>query len=217
MKRYVLGISLFIAVNIIFIYFALLNPITFTQIRQNPQKTMEKYVDTWNDETIHKRMFEKKNYKLGDIVGTITIPSIDIYEMPIYYGTTNENKNWQITTPGYEGNWQLFGEYGMAAVGAHNYQLFSKLPDVEIGEKFIVETADDTYVYEIQSEKVYDHTAGNWTDAVYTGGKPYSVSLLTCYPVGEADTKDRYIVYATLQKGTVFADENGKYYLEEEH
>ncbi|MEG0217905.1 MAG: sortase, partial [Raoultibacter sp.] len=114
--------------------------------------------------------------------------------------------NWQITTPGYIGNWQLFGEKGMAALGAHNYQLFSELEKLGVGEKVIVETIDDIYVYVVQEAGVYDHTKQDWAEAVYTGRESYAIDLLTCYPADVLDTQDRYVVYATMQKGTIFVD-----------
>ncbi|MEG2982529.1 MAG: sortase [Raoultibacter sp.] len=204
MKWGVAGVLVFFAINAVLLFFSVINPVTFTQLAQDPAATMAKYQDVWNDTTVHEAPTREKIYAVGDVVGTVTIPKLEIYEMPIYYGTTDENKNWQITTPGYIGNWQLFGEAGMAALGAHNYQLFSELEKLGVGEKIIVETIDDTYVYVVQEADVYDHTKQDWAEAVYTGKEPYSIDLLTCYPANVLDTQDRYVVYATMQKGTIF-------------
>ncbi|MEG1426652.1 MAG: sortase [Oscillospiraceae bacterium] len=204
MKKYTLITLSIFFLNLLFLYFGIVNPITFTQLSQNPAKTLAKYQSLWNDTTIRKMPYTKKDYLLGDIIGTLTIPSLEIYELPIYYGTTDENKNWQITTPGYEENWQLFGEYGLTALGAHNYQLFHELPKVKPGEKFIVETPDDVYVYKVQESLVFHSKLEKWADTVYTGKKPYGVNLITCYPDNALNTPDRYVVYATLQKGTIF-------------
>ncbi|MEG0072249.1 MAG: sortase [Raoultibacter sp.] len=206
MKWGVAGGVVFLAINAVLLFFSVINPITFTQLAQNPEATMAKYEHVWNDATVHESPYQAKSYAVGDVVGTVTIPKLEIYEMPIYYGTTDENKNWQITTPGYGGNWQLFGEKGLAALGAHNYQLFSQLETLGVGEKIIVETTDDIYVYVVQEAGVYDHTKQSWEDAVYTGKALYAIDLLTCYPADALNTEDRYVVYATLQKGTIFVE-----------
>lgn len=214
MIKAIVTFLLFVAINLLCIYYGVIEQTTFTQRRQDPQKTMEKYQAYWDDSTIEERDRPPQKYELGDVVGTITIPELEIYEIPIYYGDSNENKNWQLTTPGREDGWQLFGEYGMTAVGAHNYQLFSELPKMETGDRFLVETQDGIFVYVVQSETVFNHEKSQWIDTVYLGKEPYSTSLLTCYPTNVIDTKDRYIVYATMQRGIKFnepdAQEGGK-------
>lgn len=205
--KYIPLTILFVVINIVFSVFIVYNKPTFTQMRQNPDKTMRQYEAYWDDTEIKTEHYVKKEYQDGDTVATLTIPKLNIYGLPIYYGTTDENKNWQLTTPGYEGNWQLFGEYGMAAIGAHNYQLFNQLPTLEENEKIIVETPDDIYVYVVQSSKPYNHETDNWNEFVYNGKSPYSISLLTCYPIDALNTEDRYVVYATMQRGTKFIEE----------
>ncbi|MEG0764239.1 MAG: sortase [Oscillospiraceae bacterium] len=180
------------------------NPITFTQAAQNPKETMLKYKDVWEDNTIVTKSKSNIEYTEGEIVGTLTIPKLEYYERPIYYGSNNFNNNWQVTTPGYIGNWGMFGDMRCAALGAHNYQLFSKLPSLEKGDLFIVETKTDTYVYEVIGAKIFDHTKDDWNKVAFINSEPHSTTLMTCYPVDAVVTKDMYLVYSKMKKGTVF-------------
>lgn len=180
------------------------HPMTFTQLAQNPEQTMKKYESLWDDKTIQTAATPKFHYQLGDQIATITIPKMDYYEMPVYYGSDPVNNNWQITAPGHLGNWNLFGEQGRSAVGAHNYQLFTRLPELEIGDKFIVENEIDVYVYEVVGTAIFDHTKDDWTQLAYQIGEDYSVTLMTCYPIDAIETQDMYLVYTKLCKGTIF-------------
>lgn len=179
-------------------------PVTFTQARQNPEATMKKYRTVWEDHTVLEKNKPIKEYKLGDQVGTITIPRLEYYEMPVYYGSNDVNNNWQITTVGYNGGWSMFGDKGSTAVGAHNYQLFTALPTMVTGDLLIVENDADTYVYEVTGSAIYNHLVDDWEETVHQGSEPYSVTLMTCYPVDAQQTEDRYLVYTKLRKGTIY-------------
>ncbi|MEG2404673.1 MAG: sortase [Oscillospiraceae bacterium] len=181
-----------------------INPITFTQLTQNPEKTMQKYKNVWDDTTIVTKSKTDAEFVLGEKVGTITIPKMKYYERPIYYGSNNLNNNWQISTPGYLGNWGMFGDKRSAALGAHNYQLFSQLPTMEKGDLFIIETDIDTYVFEVTGMCVYNHTKDDWNKTAFADSAPYSTTLMTCYPVDAVVTKDMYLVYSKMKKGTKF-------------
>ena len=180
-------------------------PVTFSQWVQDREATEEKYKDYWDDETITTLdRGPERSYELGDVVATLTLPALDIYEMPIYYGSDTINNNWQITPSGYLGHWDMFGDEGVACVGAHNYQLFHDLPEVPIGSKFIIETDVDVYVYEIIGSAVYDHTKDDFSELAYRSAQVYSTDLITCYPIEMIETEDSYILYSRLQRGTVW-------------
>ncbi len=183
--------------------------ITHTQLAQNPQKTSEKYKDIWADRTIEKKLKLACSYQSGDCVGTITIPKMDYYEMPIYYGADDVNNNWQITTLGHLGNWDMFGEDGRAAVGAHNYQLFANLEVLEPGDLFLIESNDEIFIYEVVGNHVYNHLVDDWYQVAYKDALPYSVSLMTCWPMtqGAESTGDTYIVYSRMVKGVQYKSE----------
>lgn len=184
---------------------------TFTMLSQDANATMEKYAGYWDDTTIISKPTQTGQYHDGEIVATITIPQMGFYEMPIYYGANDVNNNWQITTPGYVGGWDMFGERGRSAVGAHNYQLFTELPVMVPGEKFIVETAGEVFVYEVTGSHIYDHLKEDWGAVAYQAAELYSVTLMTCYPIeqGAAATKDMYLVYSRMVRGIQYVESEG--------
>lgn len=179
------------------------DPITFSQLKMDKEKTMSKYKDDWNDTTV-KYALTTETYTSGSQVATITIPRMDIYEFPVYYGSNPVNNDWHITTPGPLGNWSMFGESGVSCVGAHNYQLFKNLPSLEKGDKILIETSNDRYVYVVESTAVYNHNIDNWNKTATHHTNDYALNLMTCYPMDAVKTDDMYIVYTNLQKGTVF-------------
>lgn len=183
--------------------------LTYTMISQNPQKTLSKYEGVWEERRIRKAAISPKTYENGEIVGSITIPGMGYYEMPIYYGSDKINNNWQITTAGHLGNWDMFGEKGVAAVGAHNYQLFKNLNVLQPGDLFLIETADDIFVYEVLGHRIYNHITDDWTQTAYEDALEYSVNLMTCYPIdqGAEATEDTYIVYSKMVRGTQYISE----------
>lgn len=164
---------------------------------------MNKYKDDWNREEIHHAPKPQEAMQLGDVVGTITIPRMNIYELPIYNGSTEINNNWQITTPGHLGNYSLFGESGVSVVGAHNYQLFKDLPSLQVNDKILIETSIDRYVYVVESTDVYHHATDNWNSVATKHSKEAALNLMTCYPIDAVRTDDMYIVYTSLLKGTL--------------
>lgn len=183
------------------------NPTTFAQMSQDKEKTLEKYKDVWNDTTIIEVDTLAPEYTLGELVGTLTIPRMNIYEMPIYYGADDINNNWQITAPGRFGNWGIFGEKAITALGGHNYQLFYDLPNMQVGDKFIVETPFDIFIYEVTGSTIYESGVHDWSDLAFNDKEPYSVDLLTCYPIEKVVTNDMYIVYTKMVSGTKFLQE----------
>lgn len=183
-------------------------PTTFAELVQNKEKTLEKYKDIWNDTTIRAVNAPAPEYKLGEKIGNVTIPKMEIYEMPIYYGADDINNNWQITAPGHFGNWGIFGEKTVTALGGHNYQLFYDLPKMEAGDKFIIETDFDTFIYEVTKTAIYESGKHNWKQLAFDNTEPYSLNLLTCYPIEKIVTDDMYIVYTKMTKGTKFLVDN---------
>lgn len=180
------------------------NPLTFSQMNQDKESTLIKYKNTWNNSDIKYKQINETAYYDGDIVATITIPKMEIYELPVYYGANPVNNNWRITTPGHDGNYAMFGEPGVSCIGAHNYQLFKQLPSLVIGDKIIVETDLDTYVYVVDGTDIYDNTKDIWNKKATLHKKDYGLTLMTCYPMDAIQTNDMYLVYTSLQKGTIF-------------
>ena len=179
------------------------DPLTFIDLRTDVLATLEKYKDTWQDTTIKTLdQPDDMNYELGDVVATITIPKMKIFEQPVYYGSNYLNNNWQITMPGHLSNWGLLGEYKPCCIGAHNYQLFANLPDLEEGDLVIVENQIDTYVYEVVQTEIYDHLVDDFSDKAYNSKQEYDLILMTCWPMDAIETEDSYLVTCRMRKGT---------------
>lgn len=168
------------------------------------KSSIDKYKDDWDNQTILHTKQKQQNFKLGDIVGIITIPKMELYELPIYNGATKSNTHWQISTPGHFGNYALFGEQGVSVVGAHNYQLFKNLPSLQKNDKILIETSIDHYVYVVEDIAIYHHGIDDWATMATKHSKDASLNLMTCYPIDAVNTEDMYIVYTYLQKGTIF-------------
>lgn len=179
---------------------------TFIDRSMDPDATIEKYKDVWDDTAIKQEKDPHLEYSPGDTIGTITIPELDIYELPISYDSNYLASNWKISAPGHSGGWGVPGESTPTCIGSHNYQLFHDLPKLHIGDRFIIETETDTFVYIVTETQVYNHLYDNWNETAFSSKKPYSVELMTCYPISTVTTDDTYIVTAQMQKGTQFID-----------
>ncbi|MDO4566829.1 MAG: sortase [Oscillospiraceae bacterium] len=179
-------------------------PLTFFELGQNPEATMLKYAPYLEDDTITHAPRRSLFYTDGEVVGYLTLPALSMYERPIYYGANSINTNWQITTSGYSGGWDLFGDPGVANIGAHNYQLFSNLPTLAEGDIVLVETEDGVYIYEVSGTAIYDADTDDWDEVAYRACPAGSVVLMTCWPVDAVETEDRYLVYTQLVSGTLF-------------
>lgn len=177
---------------------------TFSKAPMDGNATLLKYKNDWDSTTIHHTKQKQQNFKVGDIVGTITIPKMEIYELPVYNGASETTNNHHITTPGHLGNYALFGEQGVSVVGAHNYQLFKNLPSLQKGDKILIETSIDRYVYVVEGTAIYHHKTDDWNTLATKHSKDYSLNLMTCYPIDALKTEDMYIVYTYIQKGTLF-------------
>lgn len=206
LKKLLLSILSFIAVaGCVWLFpYVAKNSTTFAQMLQDKEVTLEKFKTVWNNNTIIEINAKPPEFEIGEKIGTLTIPRMNIYEMPIYYGEDDINNNWQITAPGKHSNWGIFGSKDITALGGHNYQLFHDLPSMQIGDRFIVDMPFDTFVYEVTGSDIYVHGDDDFSDITTTGKEPYSVDLLTCYPIAEIVTDDMYIVYTKMIKGTKF-------------
>lgn len=179
---------------------------TFSQWDMHPEETMEKYQFDWEDTTLKRAEHPHiKTHVSGEQVASITIPKMEIYELPVYYGADEVNNNWQITTPGHLGNWSVFGEAGVSCVGAHNYQLFKNLNVLVPGDKILIETTHDVYVYVVDEIDIYHAGQDDWNQKATKHKAPYALNLMTCYPFDAVETDDMYIVYTSIQKGTLYA------------
>lgn len=175
---------------------------TFTdaQTNTNPQVTMNDLEIKTKERKIVDQILSPKKYMNGDVLAKITIPRMELYRYDVIYGANEINNNWQITAPGHQGNYGLFGERTPTIVGAHNYQLFHNLPTLQEGDYVYVEVDEQVFVYEVQGNFIYDHLKDDY-NKILDRLEPYSLGLMTCYPIDQKDTEDRYIVQTKMISG----------------
>jgi sortase A len=127
---------------------------------------------------------------VGEVVGTLTIPSIDA-ELPIVEGTDEDELENGV------------GHYKSSAYPLQNEQIvlsghrdtvFRKMGEVKIGDELIVKLPYGTFTYVIEGTKIVE---ADDTTIIKSTSPNEELVLTTCYPfsyVGNAP--DRYIVTA---------------------
>lgn len=119
--------------------------------------------------------------ELGEIVGVIKIPIIDV-NLPIYNNTTDLQL--QEGAGLLRGTSMLTGGKGAHSVvtghrGLPSAKLFTDLPKLKIGDQFYIEILDETHAYQIDKITVIEPSDTNALQAV--SGADY-VTLMTCTP-----------------------------------
>lgn len=141
----------------------------------------------------------------GEKFGTLTIKSIDRYDLPIYHGDTLDIIKNGI---GHNAGTYFPGEGGSIVLGAHNSTRdFYYLPQVNIGDTVSIKTSYGIFDYE-----VYDTAIINEKDSskLPIQKDEEILMLYTCYPVGGIGYRDkRYVVYAKLVLVEQVGDNNG--------
>lgn len=127
----------------------------------------------------------------GDLIGSLTIPSLKL-SVPIYYGT-RENELKQGV--GHYKKSGLPGENRHIVLTGHRDTIFRKLEHIKKEEYIWLEMRDGKYQYKINSIKIV-----NKHDRTILVEKPFeTLTLVTCYPfqyMGNAP--DRFIISAKL-------------------
>lgn len=129
--------------------------------------------------------------QLGDKIGTITLPSINL-SWPVYEGTTEDQLALgvghfqQSVLPGIRDNSVLSG---------HRTTVFGELGDLDEGEMIIVGTSAGVFTYQIREFRVVPATSLD----VIVHTDTAVLTLTTCYPFDSlVKTTKRFIVVADL-------------------
>lgn len=162
-----------------------------------------------NIEVVENRVIEKVNYiensyKKGASVGYLTIPRLEIYNEEIIYSVDGKELVNKISTAGYSGGWNMFGDKGPSTIGAHNYELFEELPSMQIGDIINVENDRGVYTYEVMDTMIFYNAKNDWEKDVYEKSEDYSATLMTCYPIEKKSTEDMFIIFTRLIGGKIF-------------
>lgn len=136
-----------------------------------------------------------KNYPhWGDLWGTLSIPSIDRTNLPIYQG---DDLSIIKNGPGHHSGSYFPGQGGSIIIAAHNsVRDFYYLPQVKIGDTITIRTDYGTYDYQVYKTDIINEKEGN---KVPVHNEYEEVILYTCYPVGGVGYKSqRFVAYAKL-------------------
>ena len=119
--------------------------------------------------------------KLGDVIAVLEIPKIKL-ELPVYYGTNNEQISNGVGVMK-ETSMPFGGENTHSVMTSHRglptAKLFTDLPQLEIGDSFFINVADETLAYKVDQIKVID--PDDFSELQIIPGGDY-VTLLTCTP-----------------------------------
>ncbi|MEE0426131.1 MAG: class C sortase, partial [Blautia sp.] len=119
--------------------------------------------------------------EIGDVIGYLTIPVIDV-NLPIYYGTSQEVLAKGV---GYvpETSFPLGGENTHSVLTGHRglpeAKLFTDMDKVEEGDPFYIHVLDEILAYQVDQIKVVD--PDDTSDLDIVEGQDY-VTLVTCTP-----------------------------------
>lgn len=123
---------------------------------------------------------EKTDYKIGDVIGVLNIPKINL-EVAIKRGITNEILKDSV---GHFENTAMPGEYGNFSVAGHraytSNKFFSNLDEVEIGDELNVLFENETFTYKVNSIEVVTPDKVEVVDSTDKNNK--EITLVTCTP-----------------------------------
>ena len=143
-----------------------------------------------SDPTIAPALY-KTRPKVGDRIGTITLPSLKL-SWPIYEGTTDAELARGV---GHYVKSVLPGETDNTVLSGHRTTVFNRLGELKLGELIYVKTKAGTFVYKISKFRTVMRTS----KAVIVPTPTAVLTLTTCYPFNNVGITTRaFIVTAEL-------------------
>lgn len=128
-----------------------------------------------------------------DVIATISIASIDL-KLPVLEGATEENMK---VAAVHLIETASLGEIGNAAIAAHRMRikgrLFNRLDEVEVGDKIVIDTKEDTFTYTVYKISVVEPTDVSVLNYNNTDRR---LTLITCEPL--INPTHRLIVHAEI-------------------
>ncbi len=141
-----------------------------------------------------RRIVYKKNPKRGETLGILSLPTLG-QMMPIIEGTRDSDLKKGV---GHFTKSVMPGQKDNCVVSAHRDTYFSRLGDLEKGDKVVVQTARGSFTYKVDRIRI----VGKNDRTVIVPTAHGVLTLSTCYPfnyVGAAPK--RYVVSARMVKG----------------
>ncbi|GAB3996019.1 hypothetical protein GCM10029992_14860 [Glycomyces albus] len=138
--------------------------------------------------------------ELGDAFARMWAPDIRSEPWTLVEGTDLSDI---VYAPGRYLDGAYPGEQGNFTLAGHNVPaIFQKIRELEPGDKVVIETKENFYVYEVQEHVVVDESQVEITapvpeePGVEPGEDDYWLTLFTCHPLW--DNFERYVVYSLL-------------------
>lgn len=129
--------------------------------------------------------------ELGDRVGTITLPTLDL-SWPIYEGTTEAQL---IKGVGHYVQSVLPGESDNSVLSGHRTTVFNRLGELKIDDLILVKTKAGTFTYQVKQFKIVNRT----DRTVIVPSDTAVLTITTCYPFNNVGaTTKAFIVMADL-------------------
>jgi len=128
----------------------------------------------------------------GEVIGSLSIPVLKKV-LPIIQGTGDEELKKGV---GHFTKSVLPGEKDNCVLSGHRDTVFTKLDELKIGDKLIVQTSAGTFTYEVNNTRIVDKD--DKTVIIPTDNAV--LTLTTCYPFNVFDLypQERYIITANL-------------------
>lgn len=131
-------------------------------------------------ETINNNEIKKDEYNLGDVIGVLNIPKIDL-EVAIKRGIDNEILKDAV---GHFENTSMPGECGNFAVAGHraytSNKFFSNLDELQVGDEINVLSGNEEFKYKVNNIEVITPDKVEVVDASNKNKK--EITLVTCTP-----------------------------------
>ncbi|MCH7229555.1 class E sortase [Glycomyces sp. L485] len=138
--------------------------------------------------------------ELGDAFARMWAPDIRAESWTLVEGTELSDIEY---APGRYLDGAYPGEQGNFTLAGHNVPaIFQKIRDLDPGDKVVIETRENFYVYEVEEHVIVDETQIDITAPVpgdpgaSPGDEDFWMTLFTCHPLW--DNYERYVVYSKL-------------------
>lgn len=201
-----------ITLGVVVLFYACYEVFGVSQVINNEQETLSTDLDTiWSGEVEEDEGVDGAPVpELGDAFARMWAPDIRAESWTLVEGTEPADIEY---APGRYLDGAYPGEQGNFTLAGHNVPaIFSEIRGLEPGDKVVIETKENFYVYEVQSHEVVNETQIDITAPVpgepgaEPGDEDYWLTLFTCHP--RWDNYERYVVYSQLVE-TVPRDAEG--------
>jgi sortase A len=173
-------------------------PAGYAVIEISSSSSGAKYLPQVRESPNSQKVLTIRKPKVGDVIGTLSIPSIKSFEAIIEGTGTKELKR----GVGHYSGSVIPGVSDNSVLSGHRDTVFRKLGDVKIGDLITVKNDYGTFVYEVHRIRI---VKANDRTVIVPSDDPI-LTLSTCYPfrfIGNAPK--RYIVQAGLVIGEPIA------------